>query len=373
MKFCMECGTQLPERAKFCSNCGLQLTEQAPVRWDDEPEVSAPVGAPLPVAAPLPESSPWDAPAEPAVAPTYEPPTYDEPPVPLAPHAFREPYPPTEPATYPSALPWETEERDDLVPPPASAYTEELDEITLPPPPRYESYFVDEPAPPFADGVDVPNVPPDPLTLTPTPQGPKQQQNWFMRHKLVTATTLVLSAVIVAAAVNSNNDTPSTTTSPSIGPAASVGGGLLPSPTSGASSTASPAIGGAASGDQARQLGSPASIGGVEATVRTAGFQQSVGEGADGYIVADVGYVNRSGTPKPYSPADWKLETPNGTLMDVSFPGADGQLAAGELAADATASGQITFTVGMEKGSFRIIWQPQGAGSSRGVWPVTIP
>jgi hypothetical protein len=402
MKFCMECGTELPERAKFCFNCGLQLTDQPAASWDDEPAVSQPVDTALPIASPMPE-------------PAYQaerPRTY-EPPVPVASHAFREPYVPPEPAVpleetaaFTSLLPWDTEERDDLVPPPASAYADDLlaedvvpppaspyTDLPLaeddpyiapppPPPPRYESYVVDEPAPPFADGYDVPNIPPDPLTLTPTPAGPQKQQNWFVRHKLVTATAIVLGAVIIAAAVNSNNDDPpATSPATSIGDAASSIPGLVPAPTFLPAATppgadTAPLSSGrpnARPTDQERPLGAAASIDGLDATVMSAGFQQSVAaDQTEGYVVADVSYANRSGQTKPYNSLDWKLQTPAGTTADIEFAGSDGQLSSGELAADGTVAGKITFKVGAEKGDFYILWTPEGLGAERGVWKVTI-
>ena len=194
-------------------------------------------------------------------------------------------------------------EEVDPVPPPASAYAEEppppLDLEPPPPPfapaaPTYESYVVEEPAPPFADGIDVPNVPPELATVAPAVVITKRP-NWIMRHKLVAATTAVVSAVIVAAAVNSTGD-PGT---PTIAPTSSAGIQLSPS--------------GGGSTDQEVPVGTAATIGGMQATVTAANFQQTLDENRiDGYLVVDVAYANTAGQNKPYNSLDWKIRSPTG-------------------------------------------------------------
>ncbi len=399
MKYCMECGTELPQRANFCSNCGLQLTGQAAVSWDDEddqlpehvpelhtPPVPArpiePAASPPPptppvapvAAAPLPEPDADSDPLrDPPAPPTFESiapvaPRSSGPPVPVAPHAFREPYvhgqeetPATdEPVSLSSALPWETEDRDDLVPPPASAYADADASVDEPPPdldqpprgpvPPFESYVVEEPAPPIGDGIDVPNAPPTPSTTIPGPQRAKQQ-NWIMRHKLVAATTAVVSAVVIAAAVNSTGNTPTTSTTQSPGIQLSNAPSL----------------------DQEVDVGQAATIGGVQATVTSANFQPTLDEShVEGYLVVDVGYANTSGQNTPYNSLDWKIQSPSGTTTGSESVGTDGQLASGDLADGATVSGKIAFAVGTQKGEFSIVWKPDPVDPARGVWKVPV-
>jgi len=264
-----------------------------------------------------------------------------------------------------SALPWESVEEVDPVPPPPSAYAEEPPPLDLEPPPppppppfapaapSYESYVVEEPAPPFADGIDVPNAPPELATVAPAHVITKRP-NWIMRHKLVAATTAVVSAVIVAAAVNSTGD-PGT---PTLAPTSSAGIQLSPS---------------GGSTDQEVPVGTAATIGGMQATVTAANFQQTLDENRiDGYLVVDVAYANTSGQNKPYNSLDWKLRSPSGTTTGSEAGGMDGQLAAGDLAAGGTVAGKLAFKVGAEKGEFAILWKPDPVDPSQGVWKAPV-
>ena len=71
MKFCMECGTELPQRAKFCSNCGLQLTDEPAVTWAEDPDDDVPELHEPPVPAAPPEQH-FAPPEPPAPAPVIE-------------------------------------------------------------------------------------------------------------------------------------------------------------------------------------------------------------------------------------------------------------------------------------------------------------
>jgi hypothetical protein len=384
MKYCMECGTELPDPAKFCSSCGLQLTDQAAVSWEEEddqqpehvPELHEP-----PVPAPPIEQASATQPSEHTAEPEPQQPRAPsfEPPVPVARHAFREPYVPESerepaadaPVSFSSVLPWDDEERVDLVPPPASAYADEPPVEPVPPPasafadepphdleppppapiPRYESYVVDEPAPPLSDGIEVPNIPPEPPTAMPAQRA--KRPNWIMRHKLVAATTAVVSAVIIAAAVNSTGNTPGTTTtqSPGIQLSDNPGG----------------------SSDIQATVGSGVTIGGMQATVTAATPTPTLDEThLDGYLVVDVTYNNTSAQNKPYNSLDWKIQAPSGATTGSESIGGEGQLASGDLATNATVSGKLSFKIGAEKGEFQIIWKPDPVDPTRGIWKVPV-
>lgn len=392
MKYCMECGTQLPQRAKFCSSCGLSQSGDAPVVWSDEaavpelheppvpaPPMSPPVTPQIAALPPEPRSEPAfddvrddDLGAEPEPFAPPPPPSFvDPPPVPVASHAFREPFssPTDEPLAATSVLPWEQEGRDDLVPPPASAYPDEDAPIDLEPPPTAAASlaaYVDEQRPPsfWGDGFETPNEPPQFVSEPPPfasepPMQPVKRQNWIMRHKLVAATTAVVSAVIIAAAVNSTGD-PGTATSPT--PSASVAQtpGLQPSVAPG-------------SADQQVAIGQSATVGGVSATVTAANFQQSLDETrADGYLVVDVTYANMSGQAKQFNSLDWKARSPTGNTIGSEQVGTDGQLTSGELTDGGTVAGKVTFKVGAEKGDFKVIWKPDAVDPARGVWTTPV-
>lgn len=401
MKFCMECGTQLPQRARFCSNCGLQLTDEPAVVWapasdEDVPELhEPPVPAappeqhfestlpPPPIATPVVERE-----REPVAESEREPDRFvaraPEPEIPPPVPHVREPYA-REPFAASWVLPWEEENRDDLVPPPAAAYapeTEDVEAVPTPvspyadepphdpdaPPPMplsddLRAFLRDDHPPPYGDGIEIPNAPPE----APAPPPPPGRQNWIMRHKLVAATTAVVSAVIIAAALNSASDTPSRTQSPF----------ATQSPSSAQSpSAASPGVQGSAppgAADQVVGIGNGATINGLSATVTSAIFQQSIDEmHLDGYILADVAYANSSGQSKPFNSLDWKIRPSTGTATASESIGADGYLTSGDIADGGSVTGRLAFKVGAQKGEFQIIWKPDAVDPGRGIWTVTI-
>lgn len=90
------------------------------------------------------------------------------------------------------------------------------------------------------------------------------------------------------------------------------------------------------------------------------GFQQelSVIE-KDGYIVANVTIENRDKKSQSYSFTQWKVQTPNGEVIDATITSKN---SASGLSADLVSGGKTTtdvvFKVGQTKGDFYIIYKP---------------
>ncbi len=128
--------------------------------------------------------------------------------------------------------------------------------------------------------------------------------------------------------------------------------------------------------DQERNTGESAAIDGLEGTVKTASFQQSLSDFEDaGYLVADVAYANHSGGTKPYNILDWKLQRPNGTVENTWQSGsafAGEQIGSGDLVSGGNLDGKVIFKVGDQKGDFYVIWKPGAFDAARGVWKVTL-
>lgn len=112
---------------------------------------------------------------------------------------------------------------------------------------------------------------------------------------------------------------------------------------------------------------------GYTTTVAAASFRQSVSDFEDdGYVVADVTIVNRDDKTQPFSIADWKLQTPGGQVLDVTFTSVDQLEAFGNLVQGGTVSGKVVWKVGAEKGPFVIIYKPDPFDAARGIWPLTL-
>ncbi len=123
--------------------------------------------------------------------------------------------------------------------------------------------------------------------------------------------------------------------------------------------------------DQRVALGESVQISGYTATVRSASFQQSLNEFQDeGFLVIEVSVQNRDDKAQPYNTFDWKLQTPNGQVIDPGFAGE--QLGSGDLIKGGKVEGKIIFEIGVTKGDFFVIYKPDAFDAARGVWPVRI-
>ena len=125
--------------------------------------------------------------------------------------------------------------------------------------------------------------------------------------------------------------------------------------------------------DQEVALGQSVNVSGYKGTVHSAGFQAAFNDFEDkGYVVADVTVVNTDDRAQPYTLFDWKIQTPNGQVIDPTFTTLDGLLDSGDLVKDGTVSGKVVFEVGQTKGDFFIIYKPDAFDAARGLWKVTV-
>lgn len=124
--------------------------------------------------------------------------------------------------------------------------------------------------------------------------------------------------------------------------------------------------------DQERQIGQPVTLRGIEANVQSAGFRRSLNSfQEDGYIVAQIALTNVGSKAAPYSPTEWRIQTPDGQVKDITFM-TDGQLDSGDLVAGGKASGSVAFEIGDKKGDFYLLWKADAFHADRGVWKVTV-
>lgn len=124
--------------------------------------------------------------------------------------------------------------------------------------------------------------------------------------------------------------------------------------------------------DQERNIGESAKLSGYTATVTAAAFRQELSSfEQDGYLVIEVTIENRDSKAQPYNTFDWKLQTPNGQVIDPGFSSNE-SLGSGDLVSGGKVSGKVTFEVGSTKGDFYIIYKPDPFDAARGVWKATV-
>jgi hypothetical protein len=127
-------------------------------------------------------------------------------------------------------------------------------------------------------------------------------------------------------------------------------------------------------GDQERNIGETANLGGFAATVTGASFQQSLSSFQnDGYLKVSVKICNRNSDTNMAAPLDWKLQTPNGNRIDTTLVAAP-TLPFGTLVGGGEQAGDVYFPVGAQKGDFYVVFKPLSdlGGDEQGIWKVTI-
>jgi Domain of unknown function (DUF4352) len=127
-------------------------------------------------------------------------------------------------------------------------------------------------------------------------------------------------------------------------------------------------------GDQERNTGETANLGGLAATVTGASFEQSLSSFEnDGYLKVSVKVCNRNSDTNDVSPFDWKVQTPNGNRIDSTFTSAAPPIS-GTLVGGGEQAGDVVFPVGAQKGDFYVVFKPLSdpLGDEQGLWKVTI-
>ena len=125
--------------------------------------------------------------------------------------------------------------------------------------------------------------------------------------------------------------------------------------------------------DQEFAVGGSARLSGYTATVKTASFKRQLNDfQTDGYVVASVTVLNRDDKTQTYNMFDWKIQTPNGQVIDPTFSIDNNQVNSGDLVSGGSVSGTVTFEVGSTKGQYFIIYKPDPFDAARGIWGVKV-
>ncbi len=117
------------------------------------------------------------------------------------------------------------------------------------------------------------------------------------------------------------------------------------------------------------QVGEPISVGGYSATITSLEHTDAINDFEDeGYLVAEVELSNDSDQAQPYNTFDWRVQTPNGQVLDAAFVGEE-QLGSGDLVQGGSVSGQVYWEVGQDiSGEFYVIYKPDAFDDARAIW-----
>ena len=122
--------------------------------------------------------------------------------------------------------------------------------------------------------------------------------------------------------------------------------------------------------DQERQIGEAARLSGYTAEVESIESVQRLGTD---YFKIHVTVANRDDSSQPVSVFDWRVQTPQGTVIDPSFTLEDGMLEGADLIGGGATEGDVYFEAGDERGTYFVIYKPDPFDAARGIWGVSAP
>jgi hypothetical protein len=191
-----------------------------------------------------------------------------------------------------------------------------------------------------------------------------KKSNWFVRHKFLTALiVLIIIIVAVSSANGSKTQAPASRSSQSSSSAQADTKGKTYRFADRADKQTS---------DIEVLPNEPATIDGVKLTTASVETKTSLSdyETADQgktYVVATVNLENTSNRTQPYNVLDFRIQTPNGQVLDTTYGTVQSPLNSGDLVAGGKVSGQVVFQVPVvTSGHNYIIWKP-GLASTRAV------
>jgi hypothetical protein len=112
-------------------------------------------------------------------------------------------------------------------------------------------------------------------------------------------------------------------------------------------------------------------IAGLTAFVDSAAMVGDPAGFGDPQLIVTVTERNRDDAAKPYNLFDWRIQTPEGQVLDPGIPwNTDASLGSGDLVPGGSVSGDVAFDVG--PGTYYVIWKPDPFDAARGVWQVTV-
>lgn len=168
----------------------------------------------------------------------------------------------------------------------------------------------------------------------------KAQRPWYKKKRFIIPLALVVLIVVISVA--------------------NSGGGSTSAPGGNAAAqdpSAPPAFPGATPEDLVAQPGETVESDGLSmgATALVEG-DSTLGE----TLCTTVAYGNGGDSAAQFSLIDWKLQDPNGTILNTGFTGSSNTLSSGEIAPGGTASGDVCFDApqGSPSGQYVVLFDP---------------
>lgn len=197
----------------------------------------------------------------------------------------------------------------------------------------------------------------------------KALRPWYKKKRFMIPLALVLLVVVISAAGAGGGGDDDEPTAVDAGVDAGGSGEEAPEePEAGKAGSLYPDRPDQQGEDQEVAVGESVRLSGYTATVTGAAY--STQEFTDtGIVTVNVRIENRDDTAQAYNTFDWKIQTPNGQVLDPSFV-ADNSLGSGDLVGGGSVEGDVGFEV--EPGTYYIIYKPDAFDGARGIWQITV-
>lgn len=169
----------------------------------------------------------------------------------------------------------------------------------------------------------------------------KAQRPWYKKKRFIVPLALVLLIVIISVANSGGNG--GSTTAPG-------GNAAAQNP------DAPPAFPGASAEDLIAEAGGVVDSEGLSMTATAL----TEGDSTLGETLCTTVTYNNGGDAAQFSLIDWKLQDPNGTILNTGFTGSSNLLSSGEIAPGGTASGDVCFDApqGSPSGQYVVLFDP---------------
>lgn len=120
--------------------------------------------------------------------------------------------------------------------------------------------------------------------------------------------------------------------------------------------------------DNEAAMGESVQLSGYTATLTSASYGKQELMDTD-LVTVNVKIENRDDSAQAYNTFDWKIQTPNGQVLDPTFV-AENSLGSGDLVGGGTVEGNVGFEVG--PGTYYVIYKPDAFDGARGIWQITV-
>lgn len=197
----------------------------------------------------------------------------------------------------------------------------------------------------------------------------KASRPWYKKKRFILPLGLLLLIIIVAALGSGDDDGSDTPAASDQEAAEGADDGAAEAEGEDAEEALFPDRVDRQPNDIEAQVGEPISVGGYSATITSLEHTDAINDFEDeGYLVAEVELSNDSDQAQSYNTFDWRVQTPNGQVLDAAFVGEE-QLGSGDLVQGGNVTGQVYWEVGHDiSGEYYVIYKPDAFDAARAIW-----